>query len=242
MNKFLNIHSKTFADYEVESYQDLWEKVKSTHKGFSVEMPVSFEKTVIKGADDKDEEVYTMIASDEKEDRHGDIILQDFDLKFYKKNPVLLDSHNYSSIRHIIGKVNNMRVDEGKLKGELQFSKANPTGVLAGEMVKEGTLTASSIGFIPKEFDDKGRILKSELLELSMVSVPANPRATLEKAIEDIKEEDVEEVIEEVIETPITIDKKKVLLNSIAKAVQDMEVRNLGEKKNKILQAIRQLK
>ena len=243
MKKFLTINQKTFQDYEVTNYEELWNKVKSTHKGLSIEVPVEFEKTVVKGADDKDEEVYTMVMSDDKEDRHGDFVMQNFDLKFFKKNPVLIDSHNYSSITHIIGKVNNARLEDNKLKGELQFSKANPKGVLAQAMVDEGTLSASSIGFIPEAFDAKGRITKSQLLELSMVAVPANPRSTIEKAIEEIVEEAIDEVVEvKQIETATIFDKRKALLNSIAKAVQDMEVQNLAKHKVKILQSIRQLK
>lgn len=247
MKNFLSINQKTFQDYEVTNYEELWNKVKSTHKGLAIELPVEFEKTIVKGADDEEEEVYTMIMSDDKEDRHGDFVMQDFDLKFFKKNPVLIDSHNYSSITHIIGKVNNVRVEDNKLKGEVQFSKANPKGVLAQAMVAEGTLSASSIGFIPKEFDDKGRIIKSELLELSMVAVPANPRSIMEKAVGEMVEEMINAVVEDPveikqIETATIFDKRKALLNSIAKAVQDIEAQNLAKHKVKILQSIRHLK
>ena len=81
------------------------------------------------------------------------------------------------------------------------------------------------------------------MLEYSMVSVPANPRALLEKAIEEIVEEAIDEVVEvKQIETATIFDKRKALLNSIAKAVQDIEVQNLAKHKVKILQSIRQLK
>jgi len=252
MKQFLTINQKTFQDFEVTSYEELWNKVKGTHKGLSIEIPVTFEKTIVKGADDEEDEVYTMVMSDDKEDRHGDFVMQNFDLKFFKKNPVLIDSHNYSSITHIIGKVNNARVEDNKLKGEVQFSKANPKGVLAQAMVAEGTLSASSIGFIPKEFDDKGRIIQSELLELSMVAVPANPRSVMEKAVGEMVNEIVKAVVEDPVEVKLIVikqietstifDKRKALLNSIAKAVQDIEVKNLAKHKVKILQSIRQLK
>jgi len=247
MRKFLSINQKTFQDYEVTNYEELWNKVKATHKGLAIEVPVTFEKTIVKSADDKDEEVYTMVMSDDKEDRHGDFVMQNFDLKFFKKNPVLIDSHNYTSITHIIGRAHNVRVEDNKLKGELQFSKANPKGVLAQAMVDEGTLLASSIGFIPEDFDAKGRITKSQLLELSMVSVPANPRSVMERAVENIVEKIVEEVVSEVvevkqIETSTIFDKRKAILNSIAKAVRDLEAQNLAKHKVKILQSIRQLK
>lgn len=235
MKDFINISQKTFQDYEVETFEQLWNKVKDTHRGLSLELGLTFEKSIVKNDKDEDEEVYTMVASDDKEDRHGDIVLQEWDLKYFKKNPVLIDSHNYSSITHIIGTLENVRVEDNKLKGELKFSKANPKGQLAKEMVDEGTLRAGSVGFMPQEFSSEGKILKSELLEYSMVSVPANPRATLEKQADE-KEEIIEEKI---IETKTVIDKKQVLLNSIKRALGEMEEKNLAQKKREVLRALR---
>lgn len=239
MKEFININQKTFAEYEVETFEQLWDKVKTTHKGFSKEMEITFEKSVIKNKEGEDEEVYTMVASDDKEDRHGDIVLQEWDLKYFKKNPVLIDSHNYSSITHIIGTLENVRVEDNKLKGELKFSKANPKGQLAKEMVDEGTLRAGSVGFIPMEFDKDGKILKSELLEYSMVSVPANPRATLEKQVEEIVEEEEVEEETQIIETKTKIDKKAVAMSAICKALAEMEAKNIEQKRREVLKTLR---
>ena len=101
--------------------------------------------------------------------------------KEFKKNPVVLDSHNYNGIEHILGKVKNAKVKDKKLQGTVVFAEMNPKGVMAKEMLEAGFINAVSVGFIPKEFDEKYNILKSELLELSIVSVPANPEALFEK-------------------------------------------------------------
>lgn len=252
MDKFLNITNKSLEEFGVKTYAELWQKNQVEYKGLSCELPVTFEKTITKGEDDKDNEVYIMVASDDKEDRHGDIVMQNW---IIGKNIPLLDSHNYDSITHIIGSFRKAKSDEHKLRGELYFSKANPKGQLAKEMVDEKTLMFSSVGFIPKEFDNEGRILKSELLEVSMVSVPANPRASLEKkadeeVIETTEIETVEEVVEpiaeekpeeKVIETKLVIDKKKLLLNSIARAIKEMQKNDLEKQKRSILSALRNL-
>jgi HK97 family phage prohead protease len=245
MRKYFQITNKSLEEFGVLTHEELWKKISEEYDGMSCEIPVAFEKTVTK-KDDKEEETYIMVASDDKEDRHGDIVMQNW---IIAKNIPLLDSHNYSSIVHIIGTFSKSGVDKNKLKGELKFSKANPKGQLAKEMVDEGTIVYSSVGFIPKEFDDKGRIMLSELLELSLVSVPANPRASLEKkeiTKEFSEDEEIEEtpVIEEEVQeinTEIKLDRKKVLLASIKKSVDGLEARNIQQKKREIFKVLRSL-
>jgi uncharacterized coiled-coil protein SlyX len=85
-----------------------------------------------------------------------------------------------------------------------------------------------------------------------MVSVPANARALFEKVaddtkkeIETLKEEIIEkadeEIVEKIIETKVVIDKKKVILNSIAMALKEMDKSNMANKREKILKALRSL-
>ncbi len=243
MKKFLHINTKTLEDYEVPNVKSLWEKVKGEYQGLSMDV----ETTYTKSADSK---TFDVIFSTADEDRHGDIVYQDFDLKFFKKNPVFLDSHNYDSIEHIIGKVKNVSVDGGKLKGQVEFAMMNPKGVLAEAMATAGFLNATSVGFIPKQFDDKGNIVKSELLEVSAVAVPANARALFEKMAEEVTK-DIEDMTKKlddgevpekvVIETTFNIDTKKALMNGILKAINDMQKENFQEKKRNILKALRTL-
>lgn len=229
----------------VATHQELWEKIKGEYKGFSYEIPVTFEKLTVK-KEDKDEEQLTMIASTNDVDRHGDIVQQDFELEFFKANPVLLDSHNYNSITEILGKVVNIRIEDGKLKGELDFALMNPKGVLAREMSHGGYVNASSIGFIPKLFDQEGNIVKSELLEISLVSVPANARALFEKKVKEIEEDtetlkkeiETEEPVETIIETKTVIDTKKELLKSISIAVKELSEEASRDKQKQTLAQI----
>lgn len=246
MKKFLHINTKTLEDFEVTNVKSLWEKVKGEYQGLSVDVETLYTKSA------EDSKIFDVIFSTADEDRHGDIVMQDFDLKFFKKNPVFLDSHNYNSIEHIIGKVKNPSTESGKLKGQVEFAMMNPKGVLAEAMASAGFLNATSIGFIPKLFDDAGNIVKSELLEISAVSVPANARALFEKMADEVTkdiedmtkklEDETEEVpVEVVIETKVNIDTKKVLMNNILKAINEMQKENFEEKKRNILKAVRSL-
>jgi HK97 family phage prohead protease len=135
------------------------------------------------GSDNK----FQVTMSTASEDRHGDIVEQNWDLKAFKKNNVLVDSHNYESIDFIIGRVLNPKVKDNKLVGEIEFALDNPRGLMAYKLALGGFLNATSVGFIPLEFNDEGNISKSELLELSAVSVPANAEALIAKHEKDEK-------------------------------------------------------
>lgn len=177
-NKFYKITSKTFSELDVASTKELWDKVKDNYQGLAVNVKSDYQKS--------DDNKFHVTFSTDTEDRHMERVYQNFDLKNFKKNPVLIDSHNYSSIEHIIGRVDKPKVKDGKLVGDVIFALENPKGLIAYHLANGGFLNATSIGFIPKDFDDEGDITKSELLEISVVSVPANPEALFEKVIKEI--------------------------------------------------------
>lgn len=177
MKKFLSLTTKSFEQYAATTPQELWQKAQDAgFAGLVLACPVELTKEI-----DGDTKKFHAVFSTAVEDRHGEIVYQDFDLKAFKRNPVYIDSHDYSTIESILGRVVPISVKDGKLQGDIEFATMNPKGQLAEKMADGGFLNTSSIGFIPKVFDDKGNILKSELLEISAVSVPANPEATFEK-------------------------------------------------------------
>ena len=219
--KFLNIQHKSLEELGAKTYQELWQKAQSEgYQGIAVCVNTVFTKSA--DADNK----FHAIFSTANEDRHGDIVEQDWDLRAFKKNPVFLDSHNYDSIEHIIGKITNIKKDK-ILEGDIEFHMANPKGVLAQAQVQDGFASATSVGFIPKEFNDKGNILKSELLEVSMVSVPANSEALFEKKEagkiepEKIEEEKTEEPKKEITEKIVS--KKERMYKAISRLAKEQE-------------------
>lgn len=121
------------------------------------------------------------IASTGIEDRHGEVIDQSgWDLKAYKKNPVLQWAHDHSE--PAIGIAKNIKVEgEGK-KARLVFEPifhemTDKARALKG-MVEEGILKTFSVGFRPLDVDGN-TYTRQELLEISLVNVPANADAQM---------------------------------------------------------------
>jgi HK97 family phage prohead protease len=125
------------------------------------------------------------ILSDETPDRIGDVISANgWDITNFKRNPIALWNH---SANHPIGRWSNVRVDGGALRGHLELA---PKGASARideirALIDAGILQAVSVGFRPLEsklLNEKdpwggSRYLRQELIETSLVSVPANPNA-----------------------------------------------------------------
>ena len=127
-----------------------------------------------------DDDKFTIegVFSTPKEDLHGDIVEQNFDIKDYKKNPVILNSHDHFDATSVVGKATQIAVKDGKLQGKIKFAvEENPVAKVIFDLYKGGFLNAFSVGFMALEFDKDYKILKSKLLEISAVSVPANPQA-----------------------------------------------------------------
>lgn len=133
-----------------------------------------------KSATEENSGTFKCIVSTADVDRQGDTVNQaGWDLSYFKSNPVVLWGHDYSSLP--IGVCTSIEVKDGKLVAEGKFapSDANPFAQNVRRLYELGMVRATSVGFIPKEFDAKkdGSILKQELLEFSFVPVPANPHA-----------------------------------------------------------------
>ena len=132
---------------------------------------------------DGDDNSFEAVFSTQGEDRHGDVIIQEgFDLKSYKKNPVILNSHNHDDATEVIGKVDKrtLKIEKKKLSGKIKFAvDENPKAKIIYDLYSKGYLNAFSVGFIPKKFDEKDMsiIQEAELIEISAVSVPANAAA-----------------------------------------------------------------
>ena len=147
----------------------------------------------VKESDDASRTI-TAIGSKEIVDRDYDVVkLDGMSLKEYKKNPVVLWSHDHRDLP--IGKaVGKMAwVDGNELKFKIQFASAeeNPKAEYIYRLYKGGFLKSFSVGFSPdysdveyKEDKKTGRqvryINKSELFEISAVNVPANTAAVIQ--------------------------------------------------------------
>lgn len=143
---------------------------------------------------DKAKRVVPFIASTAAVDRYGDIIEQaGWQLDNYKKNPIVLFAHDSHALP--IGKAVNIGKLDGSLFVLLEFMTADiyPLADQVFKMLCGGFLNTLSVGFIPLEYRYRfeeakdgeevnpwpiGAIYeKCELLENSVVPVPANPEA-----------------------------------------------------------------
>ena len=124
-------------------------------------------------------------------DRYGDTIEpQGWELENYMVNPVVLDSHDSSSIEKIMGKTLSLAIEDNQLVGTIEFVPGGKNAVadLAFWLAQNGFLSTVSVGFRPIEYrasSDKKRkggvdFLRQELLEVSLVPVPALPSALIQ--------------------------------------------------------------
>jgi HK97 family phage prohead protease len=136
-----------------------------------------------------EERTATFIASDETVDRYGDVVsVKGWDLANFRRNPVFLWMHSQFQP---IGKVKKIGVEGDKLLATVRFFDPgdSKTADDLWRLVKKRLLRAVSVGFTVKSDEDIEpirddservtgfRFLRQELLELSLVSVPANPNA-----------------------------------------------------------------
>lgn len=125
------------------------------------------------------------VLSDATVDRYGDIVdPAGWLLANFRKNPIALFGHSGG---FPIGTWSNIRVEGEKLIGRLNLA-AKGTSARLDEiisLVEQGILRAVSVGFRPLKSEPidaekpwgAQRYIKQELLETSLVSVPANPAA-----------------------------------------------------------------
>jgi len=170
-----------------------------------------------KKADQKGAVVLSFTASTSAPDRYGDIVKQNWDLESYRKNPVILFQHRSDQLP--IGK-GIVSVHNQKLLIDIEFDTDERSAEIARK-AQLGFLNAVSVGFnstkgTPRsEFDpsspyygEKGIVYEeAELLEVSIVTIPANGEAVAAKDLsfnQGISKQDIIDIIrEEVTNRPV---------------------------------------
>lgn len=150
--------------------------------------------------------LYTFMMTTDKVDRQGEVVTVDgWDFASYLQNPVVLDSHSYTSIASIVGRCISISRTGAGWSADIRFNDSE-YGTLAQRLVDGGDLRAVSVGFRPmaieypdaqslraaRAIDDETmkavvslapdpsaaiRHIKKELLEISVVPIPANSDA-----------------------------------------------------------------
>lgn len=169
-----------------------------------------------RAAGEDDDGTSRFIASSGDIDRHGDSVEQSWRLKNWRANPVILAGHNHDMV---VGRGTANIVKDGSPHLALSVvwdeSELNPLGALIAHQHRAGFRHAVSVGFRPGETMSRTKLAKDdpryvdgekvpewragyvfrfpELLEVSSVGVPANPKAIqvreMAKTVEDPEEQ-----------------------------------------------------
>lgn len=139
------------------------------------------------------------VASTTVSDRYGDIVDQaTWKLENYRNNPVIQVDHSYCA-EDTIGRGDTVQVVDNQLVVDILWG-SDPESQMYAQKVMEGLLNAVSVGFRPgrmtrrsempadspyfasKDVNPYGVIYYDcELLEISVVAIPANPEALAQR-------------------------------------------------------------
>ena len=156
-------------------------------KGQNVTASDNFE-TELKDFSDKSRS-FTAVISRETADRMGDeILVSGWQLKNYRKNPVVQPFHDYRALP--VGRSIEEWVKGNRLMGRPQFA-SYPEAEKIYSLYRDKYLKGFSVGFVAlksepieqekeKMFSQATRFLKHELLEYSVVPIPAHQDALAE--------------------------------------------------------------
>lgn len=129
-------------------------------------------------------------------DRGGESIdTSGIDTGNYMQNPVVLYGHDYEGLP--IGKTTKLSQFKNKIKAQFQLAvEEYPFAATVAALIKGGYLNATSIGGIVKQWsEDYKTILEMEMLEFSVVPVPANQEALMtSRSMEQITGKSVEQI------------------------------------------------
>ncbi len=205
----------------------------------------------------------SFVASTATPDRYGDIVNQKgWSLEGYRRNPIVILNHDSSQLPIGKGKV---KVKNDQLVIDVEFDMDDPRAAEVARKTQKGFLNAVSVGFQPLEskqrselpldskyYGKSGQYFKSaELLEVSIVTIPANSEATMitQKEFNNFRDSMISEVrnliraelltlpemrIKHILE--ISEEEDKIII-AFAKAdqkmedMEDMEEENIDRKK-----------
>lgn len=154
--------------------------------GERVDIACHFEPDSVKALEDG---VFEAIVTTSETDRHNEsIATEGIDTDNWEKNsPTVLYGHDYFGLP--IGKGISLKRTKNKLTSKFQLAiEEYDLAATIAKLIKGGYLTAVSIGGIVREWsEDYKTILKMEMVEFSVVPIPANRSAIITgKSFEDI--------------------------------------------------------
>jgi hypothetical protein len=124
---------------------------------------------------DKEKGIVDFIASDESIDSYGEIVrAKGWRFNRFGKNAPFVDSHNYSSVKNMLGKVIDWKISKGQLIERVQYAIEDPEHTIAQiawKLTINNFLKAVSVGFIPTKWVSKWGEGDGYLKELSRLGL-----------------------------------------------------------------------
>lgn len=193
-------------------------------------------------------DIWNVVVSTPEIDRYGTIIVPSgIDYTAYMKNPIVLAQHQ--SDKWPVGRCLGFFLNGENLEATMQIECITDNGKSLNSLINAGYVKAVSVGIIPIEKEEQtinGEkvtvFTKSELVEFSIVSVPANRNALIKRSMKEAiaqtiqKYKEVERMLTPEIEQKI----KEELLPAIEEAVT-AELTNLGFSEEEATSAVGQM-
>lgn len=161
--------------------------------------------------------IWNVIVSTPEIDRYGTIIEPSgVDYTAYMLNPVVLAQHGADKFP--VGKCLSLQMVDGNLEAQIEVECITDEGKNLNSLITAGFVNAVSIGILPKETEERTigdekvkAFTKSELIEFSIVSVPANRGALIKRDFKKIIQDSLQKYKEE----------KRMLTPEIEQKIQD---------------------
>lgn len=181
-------------------------------------------------------------------DRTGDrILLEGINIDNFKKNPIIYFNHSSAYTygddikSKVIGKAVKIEKKDGKLIIEIVFDEGDEEAAEIKRKCEGGFLNAVSIGFRPLVSDDTiaflpgqkyATITQAELLEISIVEIPAHPYAVRQKAYVISQKKASKVMEEELKDLKKSVKELTEFVSNLAQkqALKDEKIKELEEK------------
>lgn len=161
---------------EVEDKSEVVKREAGEH----VKLKLTFDKETVKAAEQEGTGILEAIITTSASDRHNEnIVTEGIDTSNYMKNPVVLYGHDYFGLP--IGKTLKLTQMKNKIKAQFQLAiEEYDFAKTVYQMVSSGYLNAVSIGGVVRKWSEDYRTIEQmEMLEFSLVSIPANADAMI---------------------------------------------------------------
>lgn len=154
--------------------------------------------------DDKGDGIFTFTISTPDVDRYGTIIVPSgIDYSSYMNNPVVLINHKADYLP--IGKCLGFFLNGENLEATIQLDLNDEKACKVNDKIKNGFVNAVSVGIIPIEQTEQTidgekvtTYTKSELVEFSVVTIPANRDALIKKQFENQQQKTYQQILKRI--------------------------------------------